>query len=370
MNALTCLKRCLLAVVPLLAISASLRANDLPTPASVLGFEPCAEKKLADYEQIVEYFQALDRASDRMQMVDVGVTAEGRTQWLAIISSEENMRQLDRFKEISGRLARARDVSDEQARQLASEGRAIIWIDFGLHSTELAHAQTAPWMAYKAVSEDTEEMRFIRDQVVFLLLVNMNPDGTSLVVDWYRKNLGTPFEDSRPPELYQKYVGHDNNRDFFMFNQPESRNIGRLLYREWYPQVIYNQHQSAPFPARIFHPPFEEPMNPNIPPLVMRGVNTGGRRDHAVVAWISEGKVGAVSRVGVRHLVERRHAHRTVLPQHGRHPHRDRPHVAEHDRVRRGEVSPHLLHRRLDQRAVDLLSAPLPGRTVALPRQL
>src|SRR5919201_880581 len=127
-------------------------------------------------------------------------------------------------------------------------------------------------------------MKFIRDNVIFILIPNMNPDGTTLVANWYMKHVGTPFERSAPPELYHKYVGHDNNRDWFMFNQPETKNSALILYTEWYPQIIYNQHQSAPFPARIFVPPFDDPMNPNIPPIVMRGVNMVGdaitRRPH------------------------------------------------------------------------------------------
>jgi murein tripeptide amidase MpaA len=130
-------------------------------------------------------------------------------------------------------------------------------------------------MAFKAVTEESDEMKFIRDNVIFLLVPNMNPDGTTLVADWYKENLGKPWE-GRLPELWHKYVGHDDNRDWFMMNQPETRNSARQLYVEWFPQIIYNQHQSAPFPARIFVPPFDDPMNPNIPPLVMRGVNLVG----------------------------------------------------------------------------------------------
>ncbi|HVS15146.1 MAG TPA: M14 family metallopeptidase [Thermoanaerobaculia bacterium] len=278
-----------------LAATPGLARNELPTPESAFGFVPCADRQLATYEQIEGYFRQLDAATERIQVFDIGKTAEGRTQILSIISSEENMAQLERWREISERLARAKDLDDETARGLAREGKAVVWIDFGLHSTERAHAQTAPWMAYQAVSAETPEMRAIRDQVIFLLLPNMNPDGTTLVTEWYRQNVGTPYEESGPPELYQKYVGHDNNRDWFMFNQPETRNVGRLLYHQWYPQIVYNQHQEAPFPARIFLPPFEDPMNPNIPPLVMRGINlvgeAMGRR------FDQEGKSGALSRV-------------------------------------------------------------------------
>ena len=286
-----------LALVLAVVVPAAVRAtqSDLTTPESVIGFAPCTDYKLANYEQIAAYFRALDEVSARMRLVEIGETAEGRTQLMAIISSEANMRNLDRYQDIAQTLAKGR-VSETQARALADEGKAVMWIDFGLHSTEVAHGQTAPWMAFNAVSDESEEMQFIRDNVIFLLLPNMNPDGTTLVADWYMQHVGTEFENAPIPELYQKYVGHDNNRDWFMFNQPETQNVGRQLYAEWFPQIVYNQHQTGPFPSRIFIPPFDEPVNPNIPPLVMRGINAVGtamgRR------FDQEGKSGVVSQIG------------------------------------------------------------------------
>ena len=269
--------------------------SGVPTPESIIGWAPCADYKLATYEQIDTYFRALADSSDRMQLIEIGKTAEGRTQTMAIISSEANMRNLDRYKEIARTLAQGQ-VSATTARALANEGKAVVWIDFGLHSTEVAHGQTAPWMAHNAVSDESEEMRNIRDNVIFLLVPNMNPDGTTLVANWYMQHVGTEFEHAPLPELYQKYVGHDNNRDWYMFNQPESRNVGRQLYEEWFPQIIYNQHQTGPFPSRIFIPPFAEPVNPNIPALVMRGINAVGsamgRR------YDQEGKTGVISQIG------------------------------------------------------------------------
>ena len=281
------------------AIASPNAQNPVPTPASALGFEPCADYKLATYETISEYFRKLDAATDRMQLFEIGKTAEGRTQILAVISSEENLKQLPRYKQIARTLALNRDeagrpLTDERARQLAREGKAIMWVDFGLHASEVAHAQTAPWLAWKAVTENSEEMQQIRENVIFVLVPNLNPDGGTMVANWYTKHLGKPWE-MQLPELYQKYVGHDNNRDWFMFNQPESKNIAKQLYEEYFPQIVYNQHQTAPFPARIFVPPFEDPANFNIPPLVMRGINTVG--DAITRRLDQEGKVGAISRV-------------------------------------------------------------------------
>jgi hypothetical protein len=289
----------LAAALALTAITALTAQTPVPTPESVIGFAPCSDYKLATYEVIADYFRKLDAASDRMQLFEVGKTAEGRTQILTVISSEANLRDLSKYKQIARMLALNRDennrpLSDERARQLAREGKAVIWIDFGLHATEVAHSQTAPWMAWKAVTEETEEMKEIRDKVIFVLVPNLNPDGGTLVANWYTKNLGKPWE-MQLPELYQKYVGHDNNRDWFMFNQPESKNIAKQLYEEYFPQIVYNQHQTAPFPARIFVPPFEDPSNFNIPPLVMRGINTVG--DAITRRLDQEGKVGAISRV-------------------------------------------------------------------------
>jgi hypothetical protein len=289
----------LAALVAATAIAVPNAQSPVPTPASVIGWEPCADYKLATYETISDYFRKLDAASDRMQLFEIGKTAEGRTQILTVISSEENLKNLSKYKQIARSLALNRDengrpLTDERARQLAREGKAMIWIDFGLHATEIAHSQTAPLMAWKAVTEDSEEMKAIRDQVIFILVPNMNPDGGTLVANWYMKHVGKPWE-MQIPELYQKYVGHDNNRDWFMFNQPESRNIARQLYEEYFPQIVYNQHQTAPYPARIFVPPFEDPANFNIPPLVMRGINTVG--DAITRRLDQEGKVGAISRV-------------------------------------------------------------------------
>lgn len=284
--------------VAFLAIAAVVRAPaaaQIPTPASVIGWEPGADHKLADYDQILGYFRALDQASPRLILTEIGETVEGRPMVLAIISSEANLARLDRFREISRRFAWAELSNVEEARRLADEGKAIVWIDGGLHATEVAGAQFTPKLAYSLVTEESEEVRRIRDRAIVLLMPVMNPDGLDLVTDWYRSNLGTEFETSRLPWLYQKYVGHDNNRDFFMMLQPETRAIARQLWEVWFPQIILNNHQTGPFPSRIFIPPFADPLNPRIPPLVVTGVNLVGTAMHRRFA--EEGKPGAVSRI-------------------------------------------------------------------------
>jgi len=307
-------RRAVAAAFVLLAAVSALAQATAPTPESVIGWPPCADYRLATYEQIEDYFRKLAIAvPSRMQLVEMGKTTEGRTQVLAVVSSEQNLRQLGKYKDIARKLALARAstrpvptepagggsddgrLTDAEARALAREGKAVVWIDFGLHSSEVAHGQTAPLLVHKVVNEESDEMRFIRDNVILLLVANMNPDGATRVATWYREHRGKAWED-RVPELWHKYVGHDDNRDWFMMNQQETKNSARLLYTEWFPQIVYNQHQSGPFPSRIFVPPFDDPMNPNIPPLVMRGVNLVG--DAMTRRLDQEGKRGAVSRIG------------------------------------------------------------------------
>ncbi|MEV0086455.1 M14 metallopeptidase family protein [Saccharopolyspora sp. NPDC050642] len=277
------------------AVSAVAAPAAVPTPESVIGWQPCADRKMASYEQIADYFRHLDDTSDRIQLVEIGKSSGGRPMLMALISSEQNLKpkNLQRYKEISRRLATGEPAAAE-AEQLAREGKSIAWVDFGIHSAEIASGQTAPMFAHRLVTGESEEMRRIRDDVITIVVPNMNPDGTTMVADWYNEHVGTPYERTFPPELYNKYAGHDNNRDWYMFNLPESQNIGRQLYHEWFPQLIHNIHQTAPYPARIFVPPFEEPVNPNINPETTRGVNLVG--DAMTRRLDSEGKTGAVSR--------------------------------------------------------------------------
>lgn len=268
------LMRNLLLLLSLLLVSTSLYSQ-IPHPRDVFGHEVGADYKLADYDQMLEYYNQLAASTDRVQMIEIGKSVMGRPMLLLFISSEENMKQLDKWKEISAKLARAR-ISEEEARRLSYEGKAVVWFDGGMHATERAGAQMSPELAWRVASEESVEMKKIRDNVITLLMPVMNPDGVDIVVSWYRQNLGTPFETTGPPILYQKYVGHDNNRDWFMNNVPETRAVTNVLYNEWYPQIVHNHHQTSPAWARIFLPPFRSPVNPNIHPGVTTGVNLVG----------------------------------------------------------------------------------------------
>jgi len=265
--------------------------QDIPTPESVLGFQPGADFELATYDESLEYFRRLDAVSDRIELVEVGRTSEGRPWYMALVSSPENLANVERYREISLQLAHPEGLSDEQARRLASEGKAIVHIDGGLHATEVAPTQHTIQLAYDLVTGgDDPEIQAILDNVIVLLWPSVNPDGQNIVAEWYESNLGTPFETAPMVELYQKYVGHDNNRDAYMLSMIESRVIGRT-WRHWEPQIVYIPHQSSPFPTRIWLPPFADPIAAQVHPLMSRTVNFIGM---AMAQALEErGQVGA-----------------------------------------------------------------------------
>jgi hypothetical protein len=271
-------------------------AQTVPSPESVLGHKPGDDFYLANYQESRDYFRRLAAASNRIKLITVGKTTRGLDWEIAIISSPANLAALDRNKQISQRLARVRGLDDAAAHALAREGKAIVHIDGGLHSTEVAGAQQSILLAYKLVSTQGDpDIDAILDNVILMLWPTLNPDGQEEVVSWYRKNLGTPFEVSPLPDLYQEYVGHDNNRDGYMNNMLESRNVTRTEL-EWDPVIFYCHHQTAPFPTRIFIPPFTEPISSNIHPLMARWLNVLGID---MAAYLDEhGMPGAVHRVG------------------------------------------------------------------------
>ncbi len=279
-------RRALLLFAPALLLAAP------PTPKEHFGFTPGDNYKLANYEEVASYFRKLAASSDRIRVEEFGRSSEGRPMLAAFISSPENLKQLEKYKQINRRLALG-EATPEEARKLAAEGKAIVWIDSGLHATEVAPVQHAPHLAYKMLTDESEEVRRIRQNVILVQVPVINPDGLDMTANWYRQNVGTPFELAPLPGLYQKYSGHDNNRDYFMLNLPETRHVSRMLFQEWFPQIVYNQHQVAPFPARIFIPPYAEPLNPNIPAPVMEGINGIGAAMKERFA--RENKPGAVS---------------------------------------------------------------------------
>lgn len=279
-----------------LAPTPSLAQGRITSPKEFFGFNIGDDYKLATYTQFVDYWRKVDGESDRMVVEEIGKSAEGRPQLMAIITSPENHRMLARYKEISRKLAHAEGLTDAEARALAKEGKAVVWFDGGLHATEVLGAHQLIETTYQLVSRtDEETQRFLRDLII--LAVHANPDGMELVSGWYmqepddsKKTYGTI------PRLYQKYVGHDNNRDFFILNQVESINIARIQYHEWYPQIVYNHHQTGPAGTVMFAPPFRDPFNYTFDPLIPLGIDMVGASMHNRFAV--EGKPGVTMRTG------------------------------------------------------------------------
>ena len=289
------------AVLGALLLVASSAASQTATlritsPKQQFGFNIGDDYHLATYTQFVEYWQKLDKESDRMKVVEIGKTAEGRPQLMAIITSPENHKKLDRYKQISRQLALAEGLTDEQAHSLAREGKGVVWFDGGLHATEVLGAHQLIETVYQLVSRtDAETTRFLNDLVI--LAVHANPDGMELVSSWYmREKEPTQRSTAGIPRLYQKYVGHDNNRDFYMSAQPESTNMNRVLYHEWFPQIMYNHHQTGPAGTVMFAPPFRDPFNYNYDPLVPAQLDLVGAAMHS--RFTAEGKPGVTTRAG------------------------------------------------------------------------
>ena len=251
---------------------------------------------LANYKQLTDYWQKLDRQSDRMRIVRIGTSAEGRPMYTAIITAPENFRKLGRYQEIVSRLAHAEGLSDDEAHALAREGKAVVWIDGGLHASEVLGAQQLIQWVYEMVSRnDRETMRFLHDDILLATLVN--PDGMDLVSDWYmREPVARDRSTAGVPRLYQKYAGHDNNRDSYMASQPETQAVDSILYRAWYPHIVYNHHQTGPPGTVIFTPPFRDPFNYNFDPLIPIGIDRVGAAIH--MRFLENNMPGATMRSG------------------------------------------------------------------------
>ncbi|MCX6545411.1 MAG: M14 family metallopeptidase [Acidobacteria bacterium] len=286
-------KVAILLVVVVLGSQAVMQAasRTLPTPESVLGFKPGADNKLATYDQAISYLKKLAAASPSIRLVEAGKTTDGRVMYFALISNAKNLDNVDRYREIAQRLAHPQGLSDDEARRLAREGKAFVHLDGGCHATEVAGAQMTLQLAYDLLNRAAEPaIKDILDNDILMLWPTMNPDGQQMVGEWLAKNAGTPYEQSGLPRLYQEYVGHDNNRDAYMLNMIESR-VMEQFWRQWEPNIIYVFHQSAPFPTRIWLPPFSEPIALDAPYVVSREINMIGM---AIAKSLDErGQVGA-----------------------------------------------------------------------------
>jgi hypothetical protein len=247
-------------------------AQVMPSPKEHFGFNIGDNYSLANYTQAEAYFKKLAKVSDRVVLQEIGKTEEGRNQYMMIISSPANLKKLARYKEISQKLARAEDLTDAQATALAREGKAVVWIDGGLHANETVATQQLIELYYHLLNSKDQETTRILDDVI-ILLSQVNPDGQELMSDWYMMEKDVKKRNMNIPRLYQKYIGHDNNRDFYMNNMKESTNISRQQYIEWMPQIVYNHHQTAPAGAVVAGPPYRDPFNFVYDPLLITGID-------------------------------------------------------------------------------------------------
>jgi hypothetical protein len=251
----------------------------IPSPKSVLGFTPGDDRTIADWSQITDYFERLDRASDRVLVQTLGQSTLKRPLIVAFISARENILALPKYKEIQQQLADPRKITQNiQRDRLLANGKVVVTISCSIHSTEIVASQMSMQLAYELATAQDADTREILQNTILLLIPSPNPDGIDIVANWYRKTLGTPYEGHEPPELYHHYAGHDDNRDWFMLNLKETQLITRLLWHDWFPQIVYDVHQQGSNGSRFFIPPFYDPPNPNISPLLLRQVGLIGHK--------------------------------------------------------------------------------------------
>ncbi|WP_081933537.1 M14 family metallopeptidase [Shewanella mangrovi] len=281
-----------LLTLALAASSCQLLAAELPTPKDILGHTPGEDFYLANYEDSLSYFHALAAKSDKIKMFKAGQSTHGKTLEFAVISSPENLAKWEEYKAISLKLADSRGLTDAEARKLAKESKIIVHIDGGMHSSEVADHQLPIRLAHTMLTSKDPKIAEYLDKVILVLWPTLNPDGQDMVVDWYRSNVGGPHETSPMPWLYQEYVGHDNNRDGYMLNMKESQVVTAAV-QENAPAIFYAQHQKAPFPARIWVPPFSDPISQNIDPMMRNWTSLIGM--HMIGEFESQQLPGAIA---------------------------------------------------------------------------
>lgn len=253
-----------------------LLAAQVPSPERHFGHSMGADRTVLDWHRVVSYFQQLEKGSRRVKFLEYGKSTEGRPMIAAVISTPETVANLEKYLEIQRRLADPRATSPQAAGRLAGEGKTVVLITCSVHATEVASTHSAVELAHRLATAQDEKTRRILENVILVLAPSINPDGLDLVTAWYRRTLGTPHEGTSPPELYQKYVGHDNNRDWYFFTQAENRAVIEKLHNVFRPQIVYDVHQMGMFGARIFVPPWMDPIEPNIDPLIAQLCNMVG----------------------------------------------------------------------------------------------
>jgi hypothetical protein len=265
----------------------------ISSPEEFFGFQLGSEGNIARWDRIVEYFNVLATQSDAIQVVNMGPSTEGHPFLLVIISSSENLANLVQLKKMNAQISDPRGVSEEKMEALIAEGKAVICQSMSLHASEIGGTQMAPELAYELLTRRDEEARRILENVVFLMIPCFNPDGQIMVTDWYTKWLGTEYEGGRLPWLYHKYAGHDNNRDAFMTSLVESQYMAKIMFREWHPQAYVDHHHMGSYGARLYIPPYCEPIRPHADPLIWRELSWYGA--HMAYKLEEAGKTGILN---------------------------------------------------------------------------
>jgi hypothetical protein len=296
--------RSVLAFSVLLCIAVAARAA-VPAPEAHFGHRMGADRTLLEWRDVVTYFHKLAAESDRVEVSELGKTTEGRPFLLATVAAPATLKNLERYRSIQKQLVDARSTTPAQADMLAAEGKAVVLITCSIHSTEVASTHAAIEFVYRLITEDTPRHRAILANTIFLLIPSLNPDGVDKVAAWYKRYLGTPYESAPMIELYQKYTGHDNNRDWYMFTQAETRLAVEKVHNAWHPQIVYDVHQMGSSGARMFVPPWTDPIDPNIDPLIMQQVNLMGSA--MAVDLTAAGKKGVVVNGIYDHFTPARH---------------------------------------------------------------
>lgn len=306
------------AMICLLVAASMARAQAIPTPSEFLKIKVGGDGVLATYEQIVSYWREVDRLSDRITVEELGPTTMGHPMINAIITSPANMKQLEHYREINNRLYDPRVTTPENATKLIAEGKTIVAMQMSIHSTEVAAAQMSMEMAYRFATETTPRMQQVLDNCIILVMPSHNPDGTQMVAEWNQKTVGTKYEGANIPFLYHKYVGHDDNRDWYMFTQKESRMTVEKVWNRWHPEISYDMHQMGSNAARLFIPPYVDPWDPNVNPTLISEMSmlgstmaaelTGQGKDGVVIHAMYDGWTPARGYVnyhgGIRFLTE------------------------------------------------------------------
>lgn len=271
-------------------------SKKIPSPEEFFGFKMGADRKLARWDKIIEYYKLLDANSDRIEVTELGKSTEGNPFICVVISSAENLANKEKLKEIAAKLADPRGISNEEKKKLVEEGKSVVAFTMSLHATEVAACQMSSELAYELVTCDAPEYQEIREETVLLMFPSFNPDGQIMVIDWYNKYLGTEYEGTSPSGLYHKYVGHDNARDGFQLTQVEGRMFIQKVFREWHAHAYVDFHQMGNTGARYYIPPYIDSINPNMDPVVWREHQLYGAG--MAVRLQEVGKMGAESAVG------------------------------------------------------------------------